>query len=151
MTLDNASPMVQSILPPRPPSPSDFNDEIEDPIDAREVFDHVRTIRDPEHPHSLEQLNVVSVDAITVTEDSVTCLFTPTIPHCSMAALIGLSIRLRLKLALPPRLKAHVRISPGSHVSEAAVNKQLADKERVAAAFENPHLMAVITKCLSVG
>lgn len=29
-----------------------------------------------------------------------------------------------------------------------AVNKQLADKERVAAALENPHLLNVINQCL---
>lgn len=36
----------------------------------------------------------------------------------------------------PPQ--ADIRLTPGSHASEAAVNKQLADKERVAAALENP-------------
>jgi hypothetical protein len=30
----------------------------------------------------------------------------------------------------------------------AAVNKQLNDKERVAAAFENPHLVELVEKCL---
>ena len=33
-----------------------------------------------------------------------------------------------------------MQIEPGSHQSEKAVNKQLADKERVCAALENPHL-----------
>ena len=32
-------------------------------------------------------------------------LFTPTIPHCSMATLIGLSIRVKLLRALPSRFK----------------------------------------------
>lgn len=31
--------------------------------------------------------------------------FTPTIPHCSMATLIGLSIRVKLLRSLPPRFK----------------------------------------------
>ncbi len=39
-------------------------------------------------------------------------------------------------------------ISPGSHASEEAVNKQLADKERVAAALENSHLLQVVNQCL---
>lgn len=48
------------------------------------------------------------------------------------------------------RFKVSVKISPGAHVSEEAVNKQLADKERVAAALENNHLIRVINECLSV-
>ena len=35
-----------------------------------------------------------------------------------------------------------------SHASEAAVNKQLADKERVAAALENPNLLQMVERCL---
>ncbi|CAI7882459.1 unnamed protein product [Closterium sp. NIES-53] len=40
---------------------------------------------------------------------------------------------------LPRRFKVDIRLSPGSHASEAEVNKQLNDKERVAAALENPN------------
>jgi hypothetical protein len=42
-----------------------------------------------------------------------------------------------------------VIISPGSHESESAVNKQLADKERVAAALENANLIEVVNQCLA--
>jgi metal-sulfur cluster biosynthetic enzyme len=55
--------------------------------------DLIRAINDPEHPLSLEQLNVVRQDHVDVTENHVLVEFTPTIPHCSMATLIGLSIR----------------------------------------------------------
>lgn len=41
-----------------------------------------------------------------------------------------------------------VNISPGSHASEEAVNKQLADKERVSAALENSNLLEVVNQCL---
>ena len=44
-------------------------------------------------------------------------------------------------------VKVTVRISPGSHSSEEAINKQLADKERVAAALENTQLLAEVDKC----
>lgn len=76
-------------------------------------------------------------------------LFTPTIPHCSMATLIGLAIRVRLLRSLPPRFKVQVEIAPGTHQSEAAVNKQLGDKERVAAALENQNLLDVVNQCLT--
>ena len=73
-----------------------------------------------------------------------------TIPHCSMATLIGLAIRVKLLRSLPDRFKVSVSISPGTHASEAAINKQLADKERVAAALENGHLLQVVNQCLDV-
>ena len=74
--------------------------------------------------------------------------FTPTVPHCSMSTLIGLSIRTQLNRSLPPKYKCSVRIAPGTHNTEAAINKQLADKERVAAALENPYLLDVVNRCI---
>uniref|UniRef100_A0A8C0EDT7 Cytosolic iron-sulfur assembly component 2B n=1 Tax=Bubo bubo TaxID=30461 RepID=A0A8C0EDT7_BUBBB len=82
-------------------------------------------------------------------ESTVAVEFTPTIPHCSMATLIGLSIKVKLIRSLPERFKLDVHITPGTHASEHAVNKQLADKERVAAALENSHLLEVVNQCLS--
>lgn len=73
--------------------------------------------------------------------------FTPTVEHCSMATLIGLCIRVKLLRVLPPRFKVDVCLAPGSHDSEAAVNKQLNDKERVAAALENPNLLQMVNSC----
>lgn len=67
-----------------------------------------------------------------------------------MATLIGLSIRVKLLRSLPPRFKVQVEITPGTHASEHSVNKQLADKERVAAALENKHLIEVINQCIAI-
>ena len=75
--------------------------------------------------------------------------FTPTIPHCSMATLIGLCIRVKLLRSLPSRFKVDIRVTPGTHASEDAVNKQLNDKERVAAALENAQLLGVVNKCIA--
>ena len=60
-------------------------------MDVREIFDLVRDINDPEHPLTLEQLNVVTEEQITVEDEknNIVVMFTPTIPHCSMATLIG--------------------------------------------------------------
>ena len=66
-----------------------------------------------------------------------------------MATLIGLCLRVQLLRALPSRFKVDVYVSPGSHSSEHAVNKQLNDKERVAAALENPMLLDKVNLCLS--
>lgn len=56
----------------------------------------------------------------------------------------GLSIKVCLIRSLPARYKTEVTITPGSHASEEAVNKQLADKERVSAALENNNLLEVL-------
>lgn len=111
----------------------------------------IRIINDPEHPLTLEQLHVVQQELISVDNDTneVRISFTPTIPHCSMATLIGLSIRVKLLRSLPSRFKVCVEITPGTHSSEHAVNKQLADKERIAAALENSHLIEVINQCIT--
>lgn len=99
----------------------------------------------------MEELHVVEESLVTLDNktNAIKINFTPTIPHCSMATLIGLSIRVKLLRALPPRFKVVVEITPGTHSSELAVNKQLADKERVAAALENKHLIEVINQCIA--
>lgn len=111
-------------------------EDVADPIDAEEIFgmttpsinplsnvqlhslltilfscslvpDLIRSISDPEHPLTLEQLNVTQCEHITVDDAAsrVRVEFTPTIPHCSMATLIGLCIRVRLLRSLPDRFK----------------------------------------------
>ena len=129
---------------------SERKESVRDPIDPQEVFDHIKDINDPEHPYSLEQLDVVSQTRVHVDDVSnrICVSFTPTVPHCSMATLIGLSIRVKLLRVLPRRMKIDISISPGSHSSELAVNKQLNDKERVAAALENANLLEKVNLCL---
>ncbi|KAJ8592626.1 FAM96B protein [Rhizopogon salebrosus TDB-379] len=119
-----------------------------EPIDQDEIFDLIRSIADPEHPNSLEELRVVSAEQIEIGHNHIMIEFTPTVPHCGMSTLIGLSIRVRLMRSLPQRFKVDIRVKPGSHQSELAVNKQLNDKERVAAALENPVLLGTLEKCL---
>lgn len=78
----------------------------------------------------------------------VTVRITPTITHCSLATVIGLGVRVRLEQALPPNYRVEVRCKEHSHSQDLQVNKQLADKERVAAALENGTLRAVLDKML---
>ena len=127
------------------------NGTLRDPFDALEIFDLIREIKDPEHPHTLEELKVAQRDLIEVDDARglIRVRFTPTIPHCSMATLIGLCIRVRLLRSLPRRLKLDIEITPGTHASEDSINKQLNDKERVAAALENHNLLKVVNECLS--
>ena len=122
-----------------------------DNFDSLEVFEMIRHLNDPEHPLTLEQLHVTTLENIDIDNQNnvVDVRFTPTIPHCSMATLIGLSIRVKLLRSLPKRFKVRVSITPGTHAQEDAVNKQLNDKERVAAALENAHLLKVVNKCIA--
>merc|ERR1712167_22119 len=145
--LINPNPTVYEVYTGRKEvaSAADDDDETRDPIDAAEVFDMVRDITDPEHPMSLEQLKVVSADYITIDDEAsrVKIAFAPTVPGCSMATLIGLCLRVKLLRSLPKRFKVDISVVPGTHQSEDAVNRQLNDKERVAAALENPNLTEV--------
>lgn len=132
-----------------------INREEEDEIDSQEIFDLVSSISDPEHPYTLAQLAVINLSDIVVTNEpkdrisEVLIKITPTITHCSLATLIGLGIRVRLERCLPARFRIRIVIKEGTHQSENQVNKQLNDKERVAAACENDQLLNVIQQMLS--
>jgi metal-sulfur cluster biosynthetic enzyme len=151
-------------------SGSDYSDDgsVED-IDAQEIYgtcaqtagsadvsDLISTISDPEHPLSLGSLAVVNLPDIHVIPPSrpsskistVLVELTPTVNHCSLATVIGLGVRVRLEQALPPRFRVDVRLKEGTHSTADAVNKQLGDKERVAAALENATLLGVIRRML---
>lgn len=150
MELENANPLVFERKESRQLTSQEQDDSVVDEFDVREVYDHIRGIKDPEHPLTLEELNVVEESNVFVDDQSNTCEvhFTPTIDRCSMATLIGLCIMVKLMRSLPSRFKIEVRLTKGSHSTEEAINKQLNDKERVAAALENPNLLQVINTCL---
>ena len=124
-----------------------MDDSVSDPVTVDEIFHLLKDIKDPEHPElSLAQLRVVRSDQIQVNSDHVVVEYTPTIPTCSVAVLIGLTLLRKLQLCVP--MHVHVRIRPGKHIQELQVNKQLADKERVAAAMENPNLARLVREGL---
>ena len=118
-----------------------------------EVFDTIRDIRDPEKEQTLEELNVVAEKMIDVRKMScdeylVNVHFTPTVPHCTLATLIGLCIRVKLNSTLSWKHKLDINLTKGTHNSELDINKQINDKERVAAAMENPNLKKIVEDCL---
>lgn len=147
--LDNIAPSNYEKANDRVTTADELNDEIEDEIDAREIFDHIRSIKDPEHPLTLEELSVVDERNIKVDleKSAVDVAFRPTEPHCSKATLIGLAIKVKLLRSLPPTFKLRVRILPGTHVLERDINKLFAD-ERVAAALESSDLLQAVNMCL---
>lgn len=135
----------------------DDSEDARDEIDEQEVYDLIASISDPEHPTSLASLAVVNLPDIKILQPSsatsristVQVLLTPTTAHCSLGTVIGLAVRVRLEQALPPRFRIDVRMKEGTHSTGDAVNKQLGDKERVAAAMENGTLVGVIKNMLA--
>ncbi|OMO84417.1 hypothetical protein COLO4_22083 [Corchorus olitorius] len=154
--LINANPVVHAKKERVARSEDPHGDDAVDPLEIYDILplfsilNFVRDIRDPEHPYSLEQLSVLSEESITVDEKlgRILITFTPTIQHCSMATVIGLCLRVKLKECFPPHFKLDIKVTPGSHADEESVNKQLNDKERVAAALENPNLRQLVDECL---
>ena len=58
-----------------------YSDEIVDELDELEIFNLIRNINDPEHPLTLQQLNVIQPHQISIQKTIITVYFTPTIPH----------------------------------------------------------------------
>ncbi|KAK0515652.1 hypothetical protein JMJ35_001686 [Cladonia borealis] len=159
-TVPSSAYIPDPFLPPSSDSDeSSGDDDSVEPIDEQEIYDLISPISDPEHPLTLGSLSVVNLPDIHLTPTfpekgsaspltTLTVLITPTITHCSLATVIGLGVRVRLEQALPPRFRVDVRIKEGTHSTAEQVNRQLGDKERVAAALENGTLLGVLRKML---
>jgi hypothetical protein len=65
--LINPSPLVHKRASRRAKAaPAASPEDEREPLDAAEVFGHLREICDPEHPYTLEQLNVLTEDRVLV-------------------------------------------------------------------------------------
>ena len=53
--------------------------------------------------------------------------FTPTVPHCSMATLIGLCIRVKLLRTLAPRFKVDIQVGRGGGVGQVGMKGERAE------------------------
>ncbi|EGG17402.1 hypothetical protein DFA_08397 [Cavenderia fasciculata] len=145
-------------------------------IDAIDIFDIIRSIKDPEFPNTLEELNVVKEEYITVednlvsTDDNgahngqvcnITIYIRPTVPHCHLVPTIALCLRQKIETSLPKQSKVTVYVQPGSHQTEfdnddvsydinqlysLLVNKQINDKERLMAALEQREIFDLVNE-----
>lgn len=64
-------------------------------------------------------------------ESTVSVEFTPTIPHCSMATLIGLSIKVKLLRSLPDRFKVSSPVTGQSRRGGLCMEKLLKRKKNI--------------------
>ncbi|EPR79143.1 hypothetical protein SLOPH_1651 [Spraguea lophii 42_110] len=135
----------------------DLKDNVLLDVNKHAIYELIRDIKDPEHPLSLESLDVVDLELIQILEvenniqgrnigkkiKQIVVEFVPTIPHCSMASVIGLSI----KYQLLKYIKGYwivVNIKKDTHSNYNQLNKQLNDKDRVNAALENDTLIEML-------
>lgn len=132
---------------------------------ADDVFDELSIIADPEKaPLTLTDLDVISRDQIQVRDlgpqqkglkrKSVVVWLKPTVPHCHFMLNIALAVRLRLQSCLPTlnfSWKIFIHVVEGSHLQWKEIEKQVNDKERVAAAMENRLLMTEIQRMIDPG
>ena len=61
----------------------EIDEDTEEQVDSEEIFQLIRHLNDPEHPLTLEQLNVAQLDKIHVDNEKnvIQVWFTPTIPR----------------------------------------------------------------------
>lgn len=146
---------------------------------AEDIFYELSTLRDPERTAcTLAELDVVALQRCSVmytqhadpcvavgakrSSDGcssskqtgmVTVVLKPTVPHCSLMGLICICVYAKLKETLPLGVcdwKIAIKLVEGSHLQQSELEKQIADKERVAAAMENEFLMREVEKMMNV-
>ncbi|KAB7495619.1 MIP18 family protein FAM96A [Armadillidium nasatum] len=86
------------------------------------AFDAIRFVKDPEKDSTLEDLEVLQEDKVKVTK------------FASGKYLVDVEF---------------VPTIPHCSLATLIVNKQINDKERVAAALENPNLLKLVESCIS--
>ncbi|TNV74475.1 hypothetical protein FGO68_gene1533 [Halteria grandinella] len=125
-------------------------DEIQELEQLRlEVYDIIKTIKDPEEPGTLEELEMITEDLVSVRKEnglpSIRIEWAPTNPECKCALTIALCIRTKLFQQLSVQnAKIDIYIKEGKHSIKDQIDKQVNDKERVLAAMENENVVAVI-------
>ncbi len=100
-------------------------------VTASEVFEALKPVMDPEHPVSITdpRLGIVTPEGIKVDDDLIQVRFKPTVATCPMGGLIGVLIRYHLEKEYPDA-KIVVKLIPGTHVSEDAVNNMINNNDQ---------------------
>ena len=126
-------------------------------LSAEDIYDELATVVDPERGGlTLADLNVVAPDRVKVKYTAkrkahVEVEILPTVPHCGFMTLIALCVRAKLLECLPvtTKWKVDIYVVPGSHLQGKEIERQVNDKERVAAALENPMLCQQVQKLIN--
>jgi len=129
------------------------------------IYEFIKDIRDPEKDFTLEELEIIDEDSVSIDLSSnnefsnIKINWKPTVPNCHLALNIGLCIRKKLEEEIRSfinsikkcdcklngyKYKLDLYVRKGSHIQEEEINRQLNDKERYAAAIENPDIVYYI-------
>eukprot|EP01017_Pseudomicrothorax_dubius_P029365 TRINITY_DN3562_c0_g3_i1.p1 TRINITY_DN3562_c0_g3~~TRINITY_DN3562_c0_g3_i1.p1 ORF type:complete len:163 (+),score=15.75 TRINITY_DN3562_c0_g3_i1:126-614(+) len=122
-----------------------YPEETNDPL-KNEIYECIRTIRDPEYPFLIGDLQAIRKEDICIeTSDrgqlGIQITWNPMRKNQIWAVKVSLAIV--YKLTQKKRLFTHVKVQigirdqAGKHKWDL-INKQISDKERVSSAFENP-------------
>ncbi|XP_005936454.1 cytosolic iron-sulfur assembly component 2A isoform X1 [Maylandia zebra] len=118
---------------------------------ALEVYDVIKSIRDPEKPNTLEELEVVTEKCVEVQELGedeylIIIRFSPTVPHCSLATLIGLCLQVKLQRCLPFK---HKTFELPSKLRRDKTNRTENKRKRRSRSFLDRHSCSVINTSMS--
>ena len=137
------------------------------------IYEFIRNIKDPEKDCTIEELELIDEESISIYENinssfsTILIEWKPTTPTCSLAVNIGLCIRYKLAKEIENlakilknsnqklnqnsfKYKIEIKLIKGSHLKENDVNKQLNDKERYCAAVENPIILKYIQNLINM-
>ncbi|KAI5180453.1 hypothetical protein NEOKW01_0757 [Nematocida sp. AWRm80] len=113
-------------------------------MESTAIYEMIRGIKDPEYDCTLEDLKVVDSASVEISNERITVYITPTIPHCSMVSIIGLSILYKITRSIDSKYIVRAVIREGTHVLEEKINLQLEDIDRVFSAFNNESILNTI-------
>eukprot|EP01015_Nassula_variabilis_P021898 TRINITY_DN3957_c0_g1_i4.p1 TRINITY_DN3957_c0_g1~~TRINITY_DN3957_c0_g1_i4.p1 ORF type:complete len:150 (+),score=18.10 TRINITY_DN3957_c0_g1_i4:64-513(+) len=114
------------------------------------VYDVIRCIRHPEHPHTIDFLNIVQKNQISFRSENnlklVVVNWQPLRSTCKFALHVGFAIRLKLEREFKhfENIKIEVLICEGGHRMRDSINRVVNDKERYQAAKENSELITFV-------
>ncbi|CAG9324457.1 unnamed protein product [Blepharisma stoltei] len=114
------------------------------------AIDAIGSIKDPDHTESLRELGVVSEEEIQVEEISggysALIRWKPNCYTCPHASNMALCMRYKLQEAFNnnENIKIDILLKDDGHSTKYDIDKQVNDKERVAAALEKKEVVDMI-------
>ncbi len=98
---------------------------------VEQVIEALHEVTDPEIPIPVTdpRIGIVRPEYVKVEDQLVNVVFKPTAAYCPMGGLIGVLIRHKLEEKFPDHT-IRVRVLPGSHAQEQAVNDMISDDEK---------------------
>ena len=115
-------------------------------LEKKQVLKALEKVYDPEHPISVLDLKIVTSDDVTILPNGVRVEFSPTTPFCPMGGAIGVVIKYALEKELG--VPVEVKVKPGTHVQEKALNETLSDPAKYEAARKRFEEFGLMDQCI---